>query len=467
MPPQPNKLTITASAYQSLQEYSHGIKFSWKSELRHLLSKKISNIFWWPLFKFRQKRFTRSPIFRSCMILPGFSDLWKTIQKSSFAYNALFLGITPFQHSSSTDIADITTLKLCFGDEFIDGITAQNGKPSILRLIQNDDIKFYLQKKIEADKVTVVDSFDLSRLLSQDTVQQTNEKYQISYYTFYGLIQGYLQLINERLSQLPFSIADKAADKIADTCNTYFKSFLHDVNCSPVPGNIPKVREVLYFHETKTAHIQKKLLELRCILMNKEQAMNSIHTPGWIDIMRVIQIYDDIHDIIIDDGMQDNIVLSIACHYFPDEWKWFETYKHSIKEKRPNPLLLSLYMPCSMEHCIQLAGERIKKMNWEQQKIMHYLLFKTKYVLYTDDEKSFVNNNDFLLQFYHKTKDRMQHLSTQAIKSFAIDTCIHLPAIRKQLLNVVGFSKAYQLKYNLLSLPIEAKASIFDSAITK
>ena len=58
--------------------------------------------------------------------------------------------------------------------------------------------------------------------------------------------------------------------------------------------------------------MQKKLLGLRCILANKEQLMKSTQAVGWMDIMRVIQIYDDIQDTLIDDGLQDNILLSIA-----------------------------------------------------------------------------------------------------------------------------------------------------------
>jgi hypothetical protein len=213
--------------------------------------------------------------------------------------------------------------------------------------------------------------------------------------------------------------------------------------------------------------MQKKLLELRCTLVNKEDVMNSTQASGWLDIMRVIQIYDDIHDPVLDDGLQDNILLSIACHYFPDEWEWFCANKLLLEQQMNKSLLLSMHMPCSMEHCLQLASDKITAMNWEQQKIMHYLIFKNKYVLYKENtDHGIEDKSGFLLQFYLRVKDRMPHLSVQAIKSYAINTCIHLKKEKKQLLRKVNFSTAYQLRYNLLSLSAETKATIFDTVTT-
>jgi hypothetical protein len=468
MPLPQNNLAIPAPAYPPLQHYVCDAKFSWASECRHLFSSRSLNIFWWPVFEFRQRRFNHSPLFQSCRALPGFSNLWKTIQKGSFAYNNLFLGITPLQRSSGTDLADITTLALFFSDEFIDGIAAAAGKPFIRKLIHDNPGMFYLKKKIKDNKVMLEYRFDLKCLLTPDVWQQVNPKYNITYDRFYILLQSFLQMINKELDKLLFPKAEKTACKIADACNTCFDSFLHDVNSCPEPGNITEPDFVLHFHEMKTAYMQTKLLELRCILVNKEQAMTSIQTPGWLDIMRVIQIYDDIHDAIIDDGIQDNLLLSVAYHYFPAEWEWFAAKKHETEQLKQKSLLLSLYMPCSMEYCLQLAGNKIRTMNWEQQKIMHYLLFKNKHSLYTETaDKVFTQQNNFLLQFYRRIKHRMPHLSVQSIKSFAIDTCVHLPGLRKQLLGKIDLSTAYQLRYNLLSVPSEMKAAIFDAVTAK
>jgi hypothetical protein len=464
MPLPQNDLLISAPVH--LQAYPGLGKFSWSSELRHLTSKRFLSIFWWPAFRYHQRWFTHSDLFLECKKLPEFMDLWKTIQKGAFAYNTLFFRMTPFRRST-TDLADITTLALFFGDEFIDGIATTAGKPFIQKLVKNDPELFYMQIKIKAGKVILHYRFDLPALLPAEVLQQVNPKYQVTYLRFYELLRYFLHLINEYLKKLPRAKAEKAANKIADACNTCIESFLHDVNSCPVPGSIREVPVVLHFHELKTAYMQKKLLELRCILADKEDAMSSTQASGWLDIMRVVQIYDDIHDPVIDDGLQDNIVLSIACHYFPEEWAWFCANKHLADQEKDKSLLFALYMPGTTEHCLQLAANKITMMNWEQQKIMHYLIFKNNYALYTQPGDLNGESGDFISGFYLKVKDKMPHLSSQAIKSYVINVCIHLKKERNQLLGKINYSTAYQLRYNLLSVPADKKAAIFDAVTSK
>ncbi len=465
MPLPQNHLAVSAPVH--LEAYPGLGKFSWSSELRHLTSNKFLNILWWPVFKYNQRWFLRSEAFQSCRKLPGFMDLWNTIQKGAFAYNTLFFGMAPFRRSA-TDLADITTLALFFGDEFIDGIAETAGKTFIKQLVENDAEIFYLQTKTNGKTIILKYCFDLSSLLPVEVLRQVNPSYKISYKRFYELLESFLKLINEYLSKMPFEKAERAASKITDACNTCFDSFLHDVSSCTVPGNLRDVTTVLHFHESKTAYMQRKLLELRCVLVNQEEAMNSTQAPGWFDLMRVIQIYDDIHDPVIDDGFQDNLLLSVAYHHFPDEWDWFCLNRCVLKHTKDKPQLFSLYMPCSMEYCFRLASQKIMAMNWEQQKIMHYLIFKNKYCLYKDkSDVNFGNKGDFLLQFYRKIKNRMSHLPEAVIKSYVINTCIHLRKTRNQLFNKLNFTKAYQLRYNLFSLSEEEKVTIFDSATAK
>ena len=120
-----------------------------------------------------------------------------------------------------------------------------------------------------------------------------------------------------------------------------------------------------------------------------------------------------------------------------------------------------------MEHCLQLAANKITMMNWEQQKIMHYLIFKNDYVLHRQNEnEGFPGNGNFLSTFYLHIKNKMPHLSEQAIKSYVINICVHLRKERKQLLRKVNLSTAYQLRYNLLSVTAEVKANLFDAVTT-
>jgi len=463
MPLRQNQQAFLRHEPAPLQVYTGSDRFSWTAELLHILSRKFLKIAWWPLFKFQQRWFTHSHFMRSCREMPEFDNLWRTIQKGAFAYNNLFLELSPF-HRHATDLADITTLALFFGDEFIDGLAETTGKPFVEKLIASDNRQFYLYKKANANKVSLHYRFRLDQILPTESLNRLNEKYHISYKKFYEVLHHFLDLMNEYLGKLDFKKADKVADRITDCCNTCLASFLHDVHTCSDHRHLHNEASVLHFHESKTAYMQEKLLELRCTLADKEHSMFSIQIPGWLDVMRVVQIYDDIQDMIIDDGLQDNLVLSTAYHYFPDEWHWFRSNKTKLKFQNEQYLLLSLYMPCSLQHCMQLAAGKIKTMNWEQQKIMHYLLLKNKYLVY---RQNFFPKDDFLFNFYWNIKNRMGHLSQESIKSFAIDTCIHLKETRRELLKNVGFSTAYQLRYNLFILSHQEKALVFDKVIAK
>src|SRR4030095_16472477 len=106
---------------------------------------------------------------------------------------------------------------------------------------------------------------------------------------------------------------------------------------------------------------------------------------------------------------------------------------------------LSLYMPCSIQHCMQLASDKIKTMNWEQQKIMHYLLLKNEYTIYREN---LFPKDDVLFNFYWYVKNKMEHLTPESIKSFIIDICMHVKETRRELLKSADLSSAYQLRYN-------------------
>ena len=459
-------LAIPCYVSKPQQGFKHPFKFSWANELKNIFSYKFFNFLLWPVFKMRQRHFTRSTIFKLCRPLPGFLNLWKTIQRGSFAYNTLFLGIIPVHRSSSrTDLADITTLALFFGDEFIDGIRLSAGKDFILRLLNNNAKHFYLRKSIKDKKVRVEYSFELLKLLPTHVLEEVNPKYKISYRRFYYLLKYFLQHINKHLAKLPLDKAEHVADKIADACNTCLESYLHDINSYPEQDGDSDIATLLEYHELKTRYMQRKLLEVRCSLADREDAMHSIQSQGWINIMSVVQIYDDMQDIVVDDGFQDNLLLCTARRYFPIEWEWFAANKELLKTKEHAALFTSLYMPCSVQFCLQLASDKIITMNWEQQKITHFLLKKNWFIAYKNKAVIFCCKNE-LSGIYQSIKNKMQHLTDTAIKSYAVDICFHKRNARRQLLKKVNITRAYQLKYNLLSMSIETKAAIFND-VTK
>ena len=441
--------------------------FSWANEFRNFFSPKVLNFLLWPVFKIRQRYFTRSAIFKLCMPLPDFSNLWNTIQKGSFAYNTFFLGIIPLKRSSSdTDLADVTTLTLFFGDEFIDGIRLSAGKDFIIKLLDNDSEKFYLRKKIKSGKVRLEYSFELLKLFPDEILEEINTKYGISYRRFYYLLKYFLLNINRFLDEFTFEKAQRVADKIAEACNTCLESYLHDIYTYPEQDGNSDIATLLEYHELKTRFMQRKLLEVRCSLADKEDAMHNIQLQGWINIMSVVQIYDDMQDIVVDDGFQDNLLLCIARRNFPVEWDWFCVNKEILKEKESAALLTSLYMPCSVQLCLQLASDKIRTMNWVQQKIMHYLLKKNWFIPNKNKNVEFFCKEE-LDGIYQSIKSKMTHLPEAAIKSYAVQACFHKRHAQKQLLRKVNFTTAYQLRYNLLLMSQKAKAAAFDAVIKK
>src|SRR5436190_1146805 len=463
--------SIAASPYSVLSRNKSVHEFSWTKELSHIFSHKFLNIIWWPVFKFRQNQKMNHAFFHFCMQLPGFKNLWKTIQKGSFAYNTLFLGITPFHRSSaSTHLADVTTLALFFGDEFIDGLCDTAGKPLVRQLVNTKAPDVYMHKKIKNNCVNLKYSFDLNQLLPKDVMRAINPKYKITYNTFYNLLQDFLQLINKGLADLSFEKANLVADKIAAACNNCLDSYLHDVNCCPEQDTTADIYKLLHFHEMKTRHMQRKLLELRCVLAGKEFLMKNVRAQCWLDLMSVVQVYDDMQDVVLDDGIQDNIVLCISRCHFPAEWKWFSKNKHLLKESKNYPLMLSLGMPCTIQVCLQLIKEKIKTMTWEQQKIMHYLLFKNWFIERKNGQEFFENHSkekpELLLSLYKKLDEQMPQVDSVHIKSYIIETCFHLASIRKYILKTAGTSLAYHLRYDLLSLSTERKAALFDAITT-
>jgi hypothetical protein len=60
----------------------------------------------------------------------------------------------------------------------------------------------------------------------------------------------------------------------------------------------------------------------------------------------------------------------------------------------------------------------------------------------------------------------MRHLPDTAVKGFAINTCMHLPSVRKNMLRKLNLSIAYQLRYNLYSVPDEIKSELIGHART-
>ena len=453
----------TASPVVFLSERRFPEKFSWRNELRELFSVKLLNIIWWPLFRYRQRYFTRGPIFKQCKQLPVFSNLWNTIQKGSFAYNCLFLGIKPYHRSSSlTDLADVTTLALFFGDEFIDGISKATGKEKIRNILAQHPNCFNLNKHVSHNKVQLQYSYHPDQLFPAETMNCTTLKYNMAYSEFFQVLQQFLEMMNACLEEFSLTKAHQAADKIIDVCTTCLKSYLHDVNTEIADDQVPQVADVLHFHELKTMYMQEKLLELRCILAGKEFMMKTQQVQGWLNIMRVVQICDDLQDVLEDVGFQDNLVISAAVHNFSGEWNWLRDNFEKLQQETQLNFVLSLHMPQTIHYCLNLASTLIKAMNWEQKKIIHHLLFKNWFIARDGFPLSDSNPLDAIFQ---SLRSSMPSASDQVIKTHFINTCFHSKWGKSLLRKKLSYGAYYRLRYDLLSVSYLEKSKAFDKCI--
>ena len=451
------KLIAPSPAPSFLQAIHCTKKFSWASELRHLLSTKTLNVCWWPVFMFRQRKLTYSALFRECAELPGFKALWQTIQKGSFAYNRLFLKLPLFRQNKETDIADILTLLLFFGDEFIDGVSCEAGNKFILEILDGKNRKAEMKIKIIDEKPQVYFLFSMEELLPASILEKKNKKYNTSYRNLIHLLHRLQDMLNTCLGKIPGKLGYKAAVKITEAVNTCLESYLNDLKSNARSEKIISPAAVLEFHELKTAFMQTRLLELRCLLTKKESLLTSVQMQGWLDVMRVVQIFDDIQDIVVDDGFQDNYVISVAAIFFPEEWNWFVQNRENL-QKKESLQLLSVQMPRTFEHCFRLAATKINSMNWEQQKIMHYVIFRAGYELFSFAAEK---NKDFLDKIYTQIKINLGEENEGRASVLALETCMLVPAFRKKILSLADITFSYLLHYNLFIIPDEEKIIMF------
>lgn len=449
MPPEP--LVITPPVHTSLISIAGRKKFSWLNECRHLFSRKTLSIFWWPVFKIREQDVLKNEVFKKCNKLPGFRSLWTCIRCGSFAYNSLFLRISPWHRH--TILTDILTVALFFGDEFIDGITEVTGKETMRKILASNGNKVYMKKRKWKGNYVVFFP-GIIRQIPAEILNTTNSRYGITYREFLELLVQLIELMNRGLARLPKELANETSSKIVRSTNSCLESFFHDVNTG---AEIRTPAAVMNFHEQKTAVMISELLELRSVLGGRENISTNINKPGWLDVMRVVQIYDDIQDIVADYNKQDNIVISIAAHYYPEEWQWFIENKNLLLPET-HLLYLFTHMPATMEHCQRIASEKIRSMNWEQQKIMHYLIRKATGKLYKKNCPLTRYLNPEV--FYQQVKNKLVHLTDTQVRAFVIDCLMQFRDSRKAICRYLTFTEKYMLNYNLMLISPEEKVKI-------
>lgn len=442
----------------------------WKDEVAHWFAPINFYVYLWQPVRSRNYFFTRHSFFKKAFTLPYFDQLWNNICKGSFAYNTFLFRKPAFSKNyNNTFLADITCLAILFGDEFIDGVCTEIGKPQIQHLLKENGNKFYLNiNKKESGYPKLEYSFDLYKLIPETIWEIKNEKYGITYHEFYELLKDLLDLMNDRLKKMKPFIAEEAAIKIKDCCDLCFDTFIHDVKDTPVQlyykGMIPPT----VWHEKKNRSIQLKLLELRCILFDKIVNGFEKKFNGWLDIISTMQVYDDLQDCRTDESFQDNLLLAFASGGFPEEMEWFHENKKKFFDDEQWRIMVSMHMPCSTYLCTKFTKNRMtQNMSWVQKKICNYLWKNNWFNPGTNFEKRTKTKNiERLTEILNNTFPVFKLTSSETEwKSYALEIAFHDKQLRRYILSKSGWQEQYFLYFNFVQMSSLEKTRIVNKMI--
>ena len=439
------------------------------NEIRNWFNPLNMYVYLWQPVRLRNYFYTRHPFFQAAFRLPHFRTCWENICKGSFAYNTFLFKKPAFSsHYHHSFLADLTCLALLFGDEFIDGICNELGKNCVLQLLDDKGKNFYLHIKKDKDGYPELHyDFDLYQLLPPAMWTLKNEKYGIHYARFYELLKDLLNLMNQWLKKMELNKAINTAGKIKEACDLCFDTYIHDVKEPPLQNIFDSDRPAMFWHDRKNRSIQEKLLELRCILLNKNFDKYKSSFPGWLDIISTMQVYDDMQDCRTDENFQDNLLLVFAANRFPEEMEWFRENKSKFYDDDHWRMLISRHMPCSVYLCTHFSKEKIYSMKWVQKKICNYLwkhnwfassryCYHEKYLESCAADKSF---NELL----NDTSPVLRYTGSETEwKSYTLEIAFHSRSLKKYILSKAGWREKYFLYFNFLHLSSYEKARLAD-----
>ena len=436
---------------------------NWKDEAINWLSPINAYVGLWQSIRLRNYFLTRHQFFETAFSLPHFKPLWKNICKGSFAYNTFLFRKPAFSKNyNNTFLCDLTCLALLFGDEFIDGACATAGKLKVLDLLKEN--KFYLQiNRTHPNYPELEYSFDLYNLIPADVWQTKNEKYDITYAEFYELLKSLLGLMNERLRKMNRQMADKAANKIKEACDYCFDLFIHDVQDAPIQSYHKGTTPPMGWHEKKCRTLQLKLLELRCLLMNRPINYFEKTFHGWLDIMTALQVYDDMQDCRIDDHFQDNILLALAAGNFPGEIEWFHENKKKGFDDKQWRMQISMNMPCASYLCIKFTKDKmVDTMSWAQKKICNYLWRNNWFNSSIPAKKrTRIENIKRLNELIDETFPVYQLTGSETEwKSYAFEIAFHDRELKKYIFSKATLLQKYFLITNFIQMSSFEKTSL-------
>ena len=443
----------------------------WKNEVINWMSPINAYMCLWQPVRLRNYFYTRHNFFKRAFTLPQFRTLWKDICKSSFAYNTFLFRRSAFSKNyNHTFLADLTCLALLFGDEFIDGVCAKAGKIKVLELLKENGNKFHLHiNKTDSGHPELAYSFDLYKFIPPEVWTARNEKYNLTYAEYYELLKSLLDLMNDRLRKISQRTAGKVALKIKEACDFCFDIFIHDVKDAPIQSYHKGTTPPPLWHNKKSRSVQLKLLELRCLLVNRPINYFEKTFNGWLDITSTVQVYDDMQDCRFDDHYQDNLLLAFAAGNFPEELEWFHENKKKVFDDGEWRMQVSMYMPRASYLCTKFTKDKIvESMSWVQKKICNYL-WRNNWFNPAEDtvKRSDTGNIKRMHEIVENTFPVYQLTGSETEwKSYAFEIAFHDRELKKFILSKTNRVKRYFLFTNFMQMSSFEKTELLKKTLS-
>ena len=348
--------------------------FKLSSELFNFLHFTTTMVYAFPIGIYMRNRIRKNKRLNYILQFKELLQVRNNIEKGSFAYDTLLFKQSPFQlFKNKSHLANLVCLAILFGDEFIDGIAETYGKQSIQKILNDDAVNYYLQFRKVNDKYELYYEFDICEVLPQDVLEGINNKYGITYRSFYTHLQFLLSEMNIHINKAGRERSEEAVQLICKACNKCFDTYKADINGFDENYTLP---DLLHYQKTKDDDIIQVLLTLRAVLMDKKQLHYQKQFSSWSSMVRSMQLYDDMQDVATDCNFQMNAVCYFSKNHFAEEWQWLQQNKAALQKCKGLELhsTICLYMPAScimtMQYARNIAHTRL---SWVQRKIQNYL----------------------------------------------------------------------------------------------
>ena len=453
------------------RRYDSLFDFKPQKELFNFLQFTSSMLLAFPIGLYMRKKIRKNERLNYILQFKELLQVRNNIEKGSFAYDTILFKQSGFQLlKNKTHLANLVCLAILFGDEFIDGIACEHGKQNIQQILNNEQLNYYLKYKKTESGFCLFYEFDICDVLPQEVLNTVNNKYGITYKSFYDHLQFLLQEMNSFLNKLDHKKAEAAAMLICKACNKCFDTYKADINGFDENYSL---KDLMQYQKTKDDDIIQVLLALRAVLIDKNQDHFKQQFSSWSSMVRSMQLYDDMQDVAVDCDFQMNVLCFFAKKYFKNEWRWLQENKLQLQQIKGIQLHADIVfnMPASCMMAMQYARNIAHtELSWVQRKIQNYLWRKNwlgfDNHLLNENVNAIreINLNDAILNLraiQYQVMNINQHMISNDMKlAHIIDIALMNDTLKNYIFSKISHKEKYMLTNCYIEFPLNQKAAL-------